>query len=83
MCSREYSRQLSPKVPFDASYHADSLIDTSSKKVPPLELFSSKGGTLQFQRRDFSVPTEELFSSKGGKLVFQWWKIYYLLPLQR
>ena len=27
--------------------------------------------------------TEELFSSKGGKLVFQWWKIYYLLPLQR
>ena len=46
-----------------------------------MELFSSKGGTLQFQRRNFSVPTEELFSSKGGKLVFQWWKIYYLLPL--
>ena len=44
------------------------------KTVPLLELFSSKGGTFQFQRRNSLVPVEELFSSKGGTLRFQRWK---------
>ena len=35
--------------------------------IPLLELFSSKRGTFQFQRRNFSVPREELFDSSGGK----------------
>ena len=38
------------------------------KLVPLLELFSSKGGTLQFQGRNFLVPTGELFDSKGGTI---------------
>ena len=38
------------------------------KTVPLLELFSSKGGTFQFQRRNSLVPAEELFSSKGGTI---------------
>ena len=29
------------------------------KVIPLLELFSSNGGTFQFQRRNFRVPTEE------------------------
>ena len=33
---------------------------------PLLELFSSKGGTFQFQGGNFLVPREELSSSKGG-----------------
>jgi len=33
---------------------------------PLLELFSSKGGTFEFQGRNFSVPRGELSSSKGG-----------------
>ena len=31
-----------------------------------LELFSSKAGTSQFQRRNFSVPAEELSHSTVG-----------------
>ena len=44
------------------------------KTVPLLELFSSSGGTFQFQRRNFLVPAEELFVSNGGKKSFQPWK---------
>ena len=36
------------------------------KESPLLELFSSKGGTFEFQGRNFRVPREELFSSSGG-----------------
>ena len=38
------------------------------KTVPLLELFSSKGGTVRFQRGNSLVPTEEFFSSNGGTL---------------
>ena len=48
------------------------------KTVPLLELFSSKGGTFQFQRRNSLVPAEELFSSKGGTLRFQRWNVLFL-----
>ena len=41
-----------------------------SKVIPLLELFSSNGGTFQFQRRNFRVPTEELFDSYGGNGKF-------------
>ena len=37
------------------------------KKVPLLELFSSKAGTFRFQRRNFRVPREEMENSSGGK----------------
>ncbi len=37
------------------------------KIVPLLELFSSKGGTFQFQRRNFLVPAEELGSKETRK----------------
>ena len=40
------------------------------KVIPLLELFSSNGGTFQFQRRNFRVPTEELFDSYGGNGKF-------------
>ena len=36
------------------------------KTVPLLELKSSKGGTKEFQRWNFSVPPEELFNPYGG-----------------
>ncbi len=36
------------------------------KIVPLLELFSSKGGTFEFQGRNFLVPAEELFGSCGS-----------------
>ena len=36
------------------------------KIVPLLELFSSKGGTFQFQRRNSLVPAEELSDPHGG-----------------
>ena len=49
------------------SYHADSVLHTSSKNGSPL-------GTFQFQGRNFLVPAEELFSSNGGKKSFQPWK---------
>ena len=39
-----------------------------------LELFSSKAGTSQFQRRNFSVPAEELLGSSGGTFTFHRWK---------
>ena len=43
-----------------------SLYIRVPKVIPLLELFSSNGGTFQFQRRNFRVPTEELFDSYGG-----------------
>ena len=43
------------------SYHAGSVLHTSSKNGSPL-------GTFQFQGRNFSVPREELFVSNGGTI---------------
>ena len=40
------------------------------KMNPRLELFSSKGGTFEFQGRNFLVPAEELSSSKAGTFRF-------------
>ncbi len=51
------------------------------KIVPLLELFSSKGGTFQFQRRNFLVPRRELFFSYLGNLSFQRWKCPLLLEI--
>ena len=36
------------------------------KTVPPLELFSSKGGTFRFQGGNFRVPAVERFAPYGG-----------------
>ena len=37
------------------------------KVIPLLELFSSNGGTFEFQQRNFSIPTEEMENSSRGK----------------
>ena len=37
------------------------------KVIPLLELFSSNGGTFEFQQRNFSIPTEEMENSFRGK----------------
>ena len=42
--------------------------------VPREELFSSKGGTFQFQGRNSAIPTWGFFFSNGGKENFQGWK---------
>ena len=47
-----------------------SLYIRGPKIVPFLELFSSKGGTFEFQGRNFRVPREELSSSSGGNRKF-------------
>ena len=45
------------------------------KVVPLLELFSSNGGTFQFQRRNSLVPAEELLGGRAlgrGLRVSEW-----------
>ena len=37
--------------------------------VPLLELFSSKGGNIEFQRRKRKFPTLEIYFSKAGKFL--------------
>ncbi|WP_297114724.1 hypothetical protein, partial [uncultured Porphyromonas sp.] len=44
---------------------------TFRSKVPRKELFSSSGGTFQFQGGNFSFPRRELFGSKAGTFQFQ------------
>ncbi len=39
------------------------------KVIPLLELFSSNGGTFQFQRRNFSIPTEEIINLYVGEEI--------------
>ena len=52
------------------SYHAGSVLHTSSKNGSPL-------GTFQFQGRNSSFPTVERKVSSLGKLLFLRWKFNF------
>ncbi len=60
---------------FSSIYEFQKEFPSWNFLVPREELFSSSGGTFQFQRRNFLVPAEELLGGRAlgrGLRVSEW-----------